>query len=85
MGYVIGWLCVIVVIVLVGIDVWKLFYMGMMWFELLLYVWLFLVSIYDLNELGLCVVLEVVGVLGGVVLGWMIFSLCLGEKNVIYY
>lgn len=82
MGYVIGWFCVIVVIIVVGIDVWKLFYMGIVWLELLLYVCIFLVIIYDLNEFGSCVVLEIVGVFVGVVFVWVLFSLWLLERIV---
>lgn len=80
MGHAIGWSCVIAVVVSAGIDAWKLFYMGVMRLESPLYARLFLGTIHDPNELGSRVVLEVVGALGGVALGWLIFSSHSGEK-----
>jgi len=55
--------------------------MGMVRLESPLYARLFLSSIHDPNELGSRVVLEVAGALGGVALGWLIFSARSAGKN----
>lgn len=71
----------IAVVASAGIDAWNLFYMGMMRLESPLYARLFLAGIHDPNELGSRVVLEVAGAIGGVALGWLLFSSRSGEKN----
>jgi len=80
-GHAIGWACVIAVVASAGIDAWNLFYMGMVRLESPLYARLFLAGIHDPNELGSRVVLEVAGALGGVALGWLIFSARSAGKN----
>ena len=80
-GHAIGWACVIAVVASAGIDAWNLFYMGMMRLESPLYARLFLAGIHDPNELGSRVVLEVAGAIGGVALGWLLFSSRSGGKN----
>jgi hypothetical protein len=80
-GYAIGWACVIAVVISAGIDAWKLFYMGVMRLESPMFARMFLATIHDPNELGSRVVLEVAGALGGVALGWLVFSSRSGEKN----
>ena len=64
----------IAVVIGAGIDIWKLFYMGMMRLESPLYARLFLATIHDPNELGTRVVLEVSGALAGVALAYWLFS-----------
>ena len=80
-GHAIGWACVMAVEASAGIDAWNLFYMGMMRLESPLYARLFLAGIHDPNELGSRVVLEVAAAIGGVALGWLLFSSRSGEKN----
>ncbi len=80
-GHAIGWAGVIAVVASAGIDAWNLFYMGMMRLESPLYARLFLASIHDPNELGSRVVLEVAGAIGGVALGWLVFSSRSVDKN----
>lgn len=80
-GHAIGWACVIAVVASAGIDAWNLFYMGMMRLKSPLYARLFLASIHDPNELGSRVVLEVAGAIGGVALGWLLFSSRSAGKN----
>lgn len=70
----IGAASVIAIVVGAGIDIWKLFYMGIMRLESPLYARLFLATIHDPNELGSRVVLEIIGALSGVALGWWMFS-----------
>lgn len=73
-GHALGWSCVIAVVIGAGVDIWKLFYMGMMRLESPLYARLFLATIHDPNELGTRVVLEVSGALAGVALAYWLFS-----------
>ena len=80
LGHAIGWASVISVVASAGIDTWKLFYMGIVRLESPLYARLYLATIHDPNELGSRVVLEVAGALGGVALGWLVFSSRSGEK-----
>ncbi|MGY8565324.1 hypothetical protein L0938_18150 [Paracidovorax citrulli] len=80
LGHAIGWASVISVVASAGIDAWKLFYMGIVRLESPLYARLYLATIHDPNELGSRVVLEVAGALGGVALGWLVFSSRSGEK-----
>jgi len=81
LGHAVGWASVIAVVVSTGIDAWKLFYMGIVRLESPLYARLYLATIHDPNELGSRVVLEVAGALGGVALGWLVFSSRSGEKS----
>ncbi len=81
MGHAIGWASVLAVAGGAGIDLWKLFAMGIMRLESPLYARMFLATIHDPNELGSRVVLEIVGALSGVALGWLIFSSRSAEKT----
>lgn len=81
MGYAIGWACVMAVVISAGIDAWKLFYMGIVRLESPFFARMYLATIHDPNELGSRVVIEVAGALGGVALGWLVFSSRSGEKN----
>ncbi|MBA8683090.1 hypothetical protein [Stenotrophomonas tumulicola] len=73
-GHALGWACGVSVVVSAGIDMWKLFYMGIVRLESPFYARLFLATVHDPNELGTRVVLEIIGALGGVALGWLLFS-----------
>ena len=73
-GVALGWAAVVSVVIAAGIDIWKLFYMGIVRLESPLYARVYLASIHDPNELGTRVVLEVFGALSGVALGWVLFS-----------
>jgi hypothetical protein len=57
-----------------GIDAWNLFYIGMVKLESPLYARLALAGIHDADNLGTRVLLEIIGALSGVVLGWWLFS-----------
>lgn len=74
MGHALGWACAIAVAISAGIDIWKLFYMGIVRLESPLYARVYLATIHDPNELGTRVVLEISGALAGVALGWVLFS-----------
>jgi len=69
-----GWAAVVSVVIAAGIDIWKLFYMGIVRLESPLYARVYLATIHDPNELGTRVVLEVFGALSGVAFGWVLFS-----------
>lgn len=57
-----------------GYDAWNLFYTSIVRLESPLYARLALASIHDPDQLGTRVVLEVLGALAGVGLGWRLFS-----------
>ena len=65
-----------------GIDAWNLFYLGIMKLESPLYARLALQGIHDPGSLGARVVMEVVGAMVGVVIGWRLFSDGFGKENV---
>lgn len=73
-GQIIGWACLIAVAVGAGVDIWNLFYTSIVRLESPLYARLALEYIHDPDQLGGRVVLEVVGALSGVGLGWWLFS-----------
>ena len=73
-GQIIGWACLIAVAAGAGVDIWNLFYTSIVRLESPLYARLALAWIHDPDELGGRVVLEVVGALSGVGLGWWLFS-----------
>jgi len=72
-GHAIGWACLVAVVIAAGIDSWKLFYLGMVRLESPLYARLALASIHDPDQLGTRVVLEMLGAVSGVGLGWWWF------------
>lgn len=73
-GQAIGWAMLTAVVIAAGIDAWNLFYLGMMKLESPLYARLALQKIHDPESLGTRVVLEVLGAMTGVVIGWYLFS-----------
>lgn len=73
-GLALGWASVMSVAIASGIDMWKLFYMGIVRLESPFYARIFLSTIHDPNELGTRVMLEIFGALSGVALGWVLFS-----------
>ena len=73
-GYAIGWGAVISLLLAAGIDSWNLFYLGMARLESPLYARMALQGIHDADNLGLRVVMQILGVLAGTVLGWWLFS-----------
>ena len=78
----IGWAGVTAVVVAGGLDAWNLFYLGIMKLESPLYARLALQGIHDPGSLGARVVMEVVGAMVGVVIGWRLFSDGFGKENV---
>lgn len=73
-AHALGWAFGVSVLVSAGIDMWKLFYMGIVRMESPFYARIYLSSIHDPNELGTRVVLEIIGAMSGVALGWLLFS-----------
>lgn len=73
-GHAVGWGAAISTAIGAGIDAWNLFYIGMVKLESPLYARLALAGIHDADNLGTRVLLEVVGALGGTVMGWWLFS-----------
>ena len=74
LGHAVGWACLAAVAIGAGWDIWNLFYTSIVRLESPLYARLALQSIHDPDQLGGRVVLEVAGALGGVALGWRLFS-----------
>lgn len=73
-GHELGWGCALAVLLAAGIDTWHLFYLGVSRLESPLYARLALAGIHDPDNLGLRVVLQVLGALAGAVLGWWLFN-----------
>ncbi|WP_305806233.1 hypothetical protein [Stenotrophomonas sp. YIM B06876] len=73
-GLAIACACGVALVLGAGIDVWKLFYLGIVRLESPLYARIALASIHDPDQLGTRVVLELIGGLTGVALGWWAFS-----------
>jgi hypothetical protein len=73
-GHELGWGCALAVLLAAGIDTWHLFYLGVSRLESPLYARLALAGIHDPDNLGLRVVLQVLGALAGAVLGWWLFG-----------
>ncbi len=73
-GQAIGGGAAIAVALAAGIDAWNLFYLGIARLESPLYARLALAGIHDPDNLGVRVMLEIIGALCGTVLGWWWFS-----------
>jgi len=73
-GHAIGVASLVAVVIAAGVDSWKMFSLGMVRLESPLYARLALASIHDPDQLGTRVVLEIIGALFGVGLGWWLFS-----------
>ena len=73
-GHAIAWACLAAAVIGAGVDAWNLVYLGMMGLESPFYVRLALARIHDPDQLGTRVVLEIIGALVGVGLGWWLFS-----------
>ncbi|WP_066092928.1 hypothetical protein [Xanthomonas massiliensis] len=82
-GPVIGWSCVVAVVVSAGLDAWNLFYLSTIRVRLEspLYARLALQSVHDPDQLGARVVLEIVGALAGVALAYWWFSARTGSHG----
>lgn len=80
-GHTLAWSFGVSVVIGAGIDIWKLFYMGIVRMESPFYARLFLSTVHDPNELGSRVVLEIIGALCGVALGWLLFSARSAAEN----
>ncbi|PJK01193.1 hypothetical protein CO641_04635 [Lysobacteraceae bacterium NML91-0213] len=80
-GHSIGWSCVAAVAIAAGIDIWNLFYMGVVRLESPVHARMFLQKIHDANGLGIRVFMEIIGAVSGVALGWMIAHRHQGEDR----
>ena len=70
-GHSVGWACLGAVAIGAGIDLWNLFYLGVVKLESPVYARIALAKIHDPGELGARVLMEVLGALTGVAMGWM--------------
>ena len=70
-GHSIGWACLAAVAIGAGIDLWNLFYLGVVKLESPVYARIALSKIHDPDGLGARALMEVLGALTGVALGWM--------------
>ncbi|MEZ0469928.1 hypothetical protein [Luteimonas salinilitoris] len=70
-GHAIGWACLSATAVAAGIDIWNLFYLGVVRLESPVYARIALSKIHDADGLGTRVVMEILGALTGVALAWM--------------
>ncbi|MDR1075724.1 MAG: hypothetical protein LBL59_05345 [Xanthomonadaceae bacterium] len=73
-GHVVGWALLGAIAIGAGWDVWNLFYTSIVKLESPLYARIALNSIHDPDMLGTRVVLEIIGAMAGVCLGWLAFS-----------
>ena len=80
-GHVLGAACVAGVLVGAGVDLWKMFYLGMVKLESPLSARLALASIHDPDQLGTRAVLEALAALLGVGLSWWLFSARLEKRS----
>lgn len=71
-GHAIGWACLAAVAVGAGVDLWNLFYLGVVRLESPVYARVALAKIHDADHLGLRVISEITGALAGVTLGWLL-------------
>lgn len=71
-GHAMGWSLVIACAIAAGIDIWNLFYLGVVRLESNVYARMALSGIHDAENLGTRVVMELVGAMGGVMaaMGW---------------
>jgi hypothetical protein len=70
-GHSVGWACLGAVAIGAGIDLWNLFYLGVVKLESPVSARIALAKIHDPDGLGVRVLMEVLGALTGVALGWM--------------
>ncbi|MBB6599660.1 hypothetical protein [Luteimonas sp. MC1825] len=71
-GHAIGWACLSAVVIGAGIDIWHLFYLGVVKLESPVYARIALARIHDPNGLGTRVLMEMVGAICGVALAWIV-------------
>lgn len=71
-GHAVGWACLAAVAIGAGIDLWNLFYLGVVRLESPIYARIALAKIHDPDALGVRVLMEVLGALCGVALAWML-------------
>ncbi|SEM57388.1 hypothetical protein SAMN05428989_4088 [Pseudoxanthomonas sp. GM95] len=73
-AHAIGWSCLMAVAIAGGIDLWNMFYLGMVKLESPVYARIALQKIHDPEGLGARVILEAVGAVVGVILSRLAFS-----------
>lgn len=81
-GHALGWACVFSVAIAAGVDIWNMFYLGMVRLESPLYARMALENIHDPDSLGTRVLAQAGGALAGVGLGWYWFSRGWREESV---
>lgn len=80
-GHAIGWACLSAAAVAAGIDIWNLFYLGVVRLESPVYARIALSRIHDADGLGARVVMELLGALTGVALAWMTMQARAGGRD----
>jgi len=70
-GHAIGWSSLVAVAAAAGVDLWNLFYIGVVKLESPVYARIVLSRIHDADNLGTRVVMEILGALAGVAIAWM--------------
>jgi hypothetical protein len=73
-AHAIGWSCLMAVAIAGGIDLWNMFYLGMVKLESPVYARIALQKVHDPEGLGARVVIEFVGAVVGVILARLAFS-----------
>lgn len=79
-GHAIGWAGLSTVVVAAGIDIWHLFYLGVVKLESPVYARIALSKIHDPDGLGARVMMEILGALTGVALAWMAMQARAGRR-----
>jgi hypothetical protein len=73
-GHALGWASLVSVAIAAGIDLWNLFYLGVVKLESPVYARIALASIHDADSLANRVVFEILGAVTGVAAAWVVLE-----------